>query len=122
MLSAYMHLIKNPKAIQRYHTYFTDRQRNITWTDFIDLVTVNETVMKPWKNVHWTPQSELCMFKKFWPLYNFVGNFENVTEHAKLLDNVLGIQNYSKCGSFIIHHAQCNVSCSGPRVGYHSEV
>jgi len=92
LLSSYLHLVKSPDAIARYRTYLTDRHKGTTWTDYWTSIIVDKD---QYKNIHWDPQTDFCGLKKFWPLFNFVGNFEHLKEHSTALSTLAGLTNYT---------------------------
>jgi hypothetical protein len=55
------------------------RNRSTTWTDFWQSALSPKGV----RNIHWDPQTNFCGLEKFWPLYNFVGNYELLQEHGR---------------------------------------
>ena len=53
----------------------------LSFSEFVDLISAPGS---PHQNQHWRPQSMFCGFEKFMPLYNFVGSFSHLQEHAKI--------------------------------------
>jgi hypothetical protein len=92
LLSSYLHLIKSPDAIKRYKTMMYQRNLSTTWEDFYQ----NAIGPNGIRNVHWDPQTSFCGFDKFWPLFNFVGNYEMIKEHGAILAHRAKIENFSK--------------------------
>jgi hypothetical protein len=90
LLSSYLHLFKAPEAIERYKTFLEQRNKSTTWDDFW------QSAISGMGNPHWDPQINFCGLKKFWPFFNFVGNFELIQEHGPQLTKILPISQYSK--------------------------
>ncbi len=53
----------------------------LTFPEFVDLITAPGS---PHQNQHWRPQNTFCGLNKYLPLFNFVGQFEKLQEHAKI--------------------------------------
>ena len=68
-------------------------QRNLstTWKDFYSDVVKSNGL----RNVHWDPQTSFCAFDKFWPLFNFVGNYELIREHGPILSKLAKLDEFS---------------------------
>ena len=37
------------------------------------------------RNIHWNPQTHFCGFFKYWWKFNFIGSFEHLAEHGRML-------------------------------------
>lgn len=55
------------------------RNRSAAWPDFWKSVLSPKGI----RNIHWDPQTSFCGLDKFWPLFNFVGNYEMIQDHGK---------------------------------------
>jgi hypothetical protein len=71
--------VKAPDAIKRYKTLLYQRNLTANWNDFWK----SSLSPKGVRNIHWDPQTDFCGLEKFWPLYNFVGNYELIESHGK---------------------------------------
>lgn len=69
-------------------------QRNLStsWEDFYGSVIKPDGI----RNVHWDPQTSFCGFDKFWPLFNFVGNYELIRQHGPILSKLAKLDDFSK--------------------------
>ena len=74
---------------------FKDAQMN--FTGFIERIErdnkrrANPDGLHPHTNPHWRPQRFMCNLEKFLPLYNFVGSFAHLKEHAEALLRQAGL-------------------------------
>jgi hypothetical protein len=93
LLSSYLHLIKSPNSLKRYKTMFYQRNLSTTWDDFLQISLETNGI----QNIHWNPQTNFCGFRKFWPLFTFVGNYELIQrDHGRILSQQAGLNNFSK--------------------------
>jgi hypothetical protein len=90
LLSSYLHLVKAPNAIKRYKTLLLKRNKSTTWEDFY------QSALSGMRNPHWYPQTDFCGLRKYWPHFNFVGNFELIQQHGPELATRLDLSQYSK--------------------------
>jgi len=91
LLSAYLHLVASRDSKKFYKILLAKRHLNSTWTDFWRSALAPRGI----RNIHWDPQISFCGLNKFWPLFNFVGNFEKLSSHSALLSRRLGIDKYT---------------------------
>jgi len=69
---------------RRYSVMMTGNKSThiLTFPEFVHLIA---TPGSPHQNQHWRPQSTFCGLKKFISRFNFVGNFEHLQAHARIL-------------------------------------
>ncbi|CAE7651405.1 unnamed protein product, partial [Symbiodinium microadriaticum] len=92
LVSSYLHLLLNPSTPARYRNFLREVQKNVSWPNFVSAVTQERN---GWDNVHWQRQTDFCNLRKFWPVFNFVGNYEHLAAHSRMLSNRAHLDNYS---------------------------
>ena len=80
MLSAYSHFFVNRNALPRYAKKIYDLGENNTFGTFVRL-----SLAKQIANLHWNPQHRFCGFHKFAHKFNFIGSYEQLATHGRML-------------------------------------
>lgn len=98
LLSAYLDkFVKSPRRGMHGNYGFRFFGSALSFEQFAQRVASNNTYrdlpdgLHLGTNPHWKPQRYICSLEKFAHVYNFIGRFENVREHAESLLRALGL-------------------------------
>ena len=90
LLSAYLDKFVNHPA--KKVTIYGGMNRNMTFEEMVGYLAKHSSPGElRQQNEHWRPQVDVCVLNKFMPLYDFVGSYESLSNHSRLVLQELGL-------------------------------